>query len=154
MMSPIQSKELRDVIIRPITVEDLTACVNIYIDVFTVAPYNGAWTPETARYMLHGLLQRDPAHCWCIEDKNSLLGFAFCTTYGRFRGTIQEFAIASASQKRGLGTQLMEHVIAEFRAGGVENIDLVANVDAYAFRFYKKFGFLQPRRYTLMARPL
>lgn len=141
-------------IIRLVEEEDLDGCGCVYAEAFDAAPYNGSWTQQTASDMLSGLLRRDPAHCWCMEENGSILGFAFCTTFGTFRGTIQELAIAPGLQGRGLGTQLMQHILGEFRKEGVQNVDLIANLDAPAYGFYKKFGFKRPRRYTVMARSI
>jgi len=141
-------------IIRLVREEDLLVCGDIYAKAFSQAPYFGVWTTETAANMLAGLLSRDPESCWCVENDSGILGFAFCTTYGSFRGTIQEFAIAPGSQKRGIGTLMMEHILTQFRSRGLQNVDLVANLDASAFKFYKKFGFQHPDRYVVMARPL
>ncbi len=80
------------------------------------------------------------------------MGFAFCATFGKSRATIQEFAVLPALQGRGIGTDLMNHVLAEFKRIGIESVDLVVNRDAPAFTFYRKFGFRQPHRYILMSR--
>jgi ribosomal protein S18 acetylase RimI-like enzyme len=140
--------------IRLITRQDLRTCAAIYAEAFAAPPYNDVWTPETAEEMLSGLLDRDPYHCWLIEESNNILGFAFCTTFGTFRGTVQEFAIAPAHQRRGLGTRLMDHILSEFQAEGIQNADLIANQDAPAYRFYRQYGFNSPRRYVILARPL
>jgi aminoglycoside 6'-N-acetyltransferase I len=146
--------EKHAVVIRLILKADLPVCGRIYADAFNVGPYFGTWTPETAAEMLSGLLDRNPESCWCIAETDAIVGFAFCTTYGVFRGTVQEFAIDPEFQRRGLGSRLMDHILAEFRLRGLQNVDLVTNVDAPAYNFYRKFNFRRPERYVVMAKPL
>jgi len=141
-------------IIRLVSEDDLPTCGKIYAEAFAAAPYYGEWTAESASEMLSGLLERDPLHCWILEKDGTVVGFAFCTTFGKFRGTIQEFAVAPNFQKHGYGSKLMEHILAQFKNEGIQNADLIANLDANAYRFYEKYGFRRPSRYTVMARPL
>lgn len=139
-------------VIRLIQEEDLPACGRIYAEAFSVAPYTGVWKFKEATEMLSGLLDRDPDSCWCIEKDDEVAGFVFCTQFGSFRATIQEFAIDPRFQKKGLGSSLMEHALAEFRYRGLQTVDLIVNREAPAYQMYRDFGFQQPERYMVMAR--
>jgi len=141
-------------IIRLVREEDLAACGRIYAEAFSAPPYRERWNMDDAAEMLAGLLARDPESCWCVEEGEQIIGFAFCTQFGKWRATIQEFAISPSHQRQGIGTSLMLHVLALFRARGVRSADLVVNRHAGAFGFYQKLGFHQPRDYTLMIRSL
>lgn len=154
IMIAVMLREIFSMTIRLIKEEDLTACGLLYAEAFAAPPYNGNWTTESAADMLAGLLEKDKEHCWCIERDGRIQGVAFCTVFGTFRGTIQEFAIGPQFQGKGLGTRLMKHILEEFRSEGIKNADLIANMDAPAFGFYKKFAFRKPYRYTVMARPI
>lgn len=138
-------------LIRLIDENDLQACGQIYAEAFSVPPYRYVWEPKEASEMLNGLLQRDPQNCWCAVEDGQVVGFAFCTTYGRYRATIQEFAISPYFRKKGLGTRLMEHVLHTLRQKGFFMVDLIAKQDAPAYSFYRKFGFRNPNKYTVMA---
>lgn len=138
--------------IRLVQEEDLTTCGKIYAEAFAVRPYTGFWTAEDAADMLSGLLERDPFSCWCIEKDGEIAGFIFCTQFGTFRATVQEFAIAPKFQKHSLGTTLMRYALDEFRDRGLQTVDLVVNKEAPAFDMYHTFGFRQPEHYTVMAR--
>jgi len=141
-------------LIRPTTEKDLEACAAIYASAFAAPPYGEAWKLRDAAEMLDDLLQKDPDTCWCAEIDGRVEGFAFCTVYGRFRATIEEFAVAPGMQGQGIGTALMKHVIKELQSRGVQTADLAANKYAPAYAFYKRFGFRQPRDYVLMSRRL
>lgn len=141
-------------IIRLVTDEDIDECGRIYAAAFSTPPYKDVWTPEGAAGMLHGLFERDPDNCWCVELDADIVGFAFCTTFGDFRATIQEFAVSPNHQKHGIGTALMEYVLNQFRSKRLLAVDLVVNKHAPALRLYEKFGFRHPENYTLMIRKL
>jgi ribosomal protein S18 acetylase RimI-like enzyme len=138
--------------IRVIRDEDIPACGAIYASAFAAPPYREAWDAGQAAEMLSELLKKDPESCWCVEEDGELAGFAFCTVFGRFRATIQEFAVAPRFQRKGLGRALMKHVLEELERRSVRTVDLVVNRDAPAFALYRKFGFRQPDRYVLMAK--
>lgn len=140
--------------IRLINESDLDDCGRIYADAFSGPPYSEPHDPEWAAGMLAGPLEKDRENCWGIEDEGRLVGFAFCTVFGELRATIQEFAISPSVQGRGFGIALMEHVLTEFTRRGLRSVDLVANNQAPAYEFYRRFGFYEPRRYRLMTRKL
>ena len=140
--------------IRPATEADLPVCGAIYAAAFAAPPYGEAWDSLEAPEMLGTLLARDPRSCWCLTVDGHVEGFAFCSVYGRFRATLDEFAVAPGMQGRGYGTALMSTVLREIRQMGVATIDLVAHRSSPAFRFYRKFGFRQPLSYVLMSRRL
>jgi len=139
-------------LIRPVRESDLQICGEIYAAAFSAPPYREAWSAGSASEMLSGLLARDPESCWCVEEEGRVVGFAFCTTFGKLRATIQEFAISPGFQRKGIGTDLMNHVLAEFKRRAIDSVELIVNRDAPAFMFYRRFGFRQPDRYVLMIR--
>ena len=138
--------------IRLASEEDLAACGMVYADAFTGPPYDEEWAPDKASAMLAELLNKDPESCWCVEENGEIAGFAFCTTFGKFRAFIQEFAVHPRDQKKGIGTAIMKHILAEFANRGVMSVELVVNKHAPAHDFYHGFGFHVPKNYTLMVR--
>ena len=124
----------------------------IYADAFAGPPYDEDWAPAKASSMLAELLKKDPENCWCVEEDGQVRGFAFCTTFGKFRAIIQEFAIHPRVQKKGMGTALMKHILAEFQNRGIVSAELVVNKHVPAFDLYRRFGFHVPKSYTLMIR--
>ncbi|MHB0999507.1 MAG: GNAT family N-acetyltransferase [Armatimonadota bacterium] len=140
--------------IRLVNEDDIVLCGRIYSAAFSQPPYKDVWMPEDASEMLLGLLERDPDSCWCIEVDGEIGGFVFCTTFGEFRATIQEFAVAPEYQKHGIGTALIEYALSQFREMGLIAVDLVVNKRAPALKLYKRFGFFQPENYILMTNRL
>ena len=141
-------------LIRLASEEDLATCGMIYADAFRGPPYDEEWAPTKASAMLAELLKKDPESCWCAEEDGRVSAFAFCTTFGSFRALIQEFAVRPQFQKKGVGTALMKHILADFQNRGITSAELVVNKNAPAFDFYRVFGFRPPKNYTLMIRPL
>lgn len=141
-------------IIRLATEEDLRTCGRIYAEAFAGPPYGEVWDEGYAASMLAELFKKDPESCWCVEEDGGILGFGFCTTYGRFRAIIQEFAVSPNMQKKGIGSRLMQHILAEFNARGIQTAELVVHRKAPALGLYRKFGFRLPRNYILMVKSL
>ena len=132
--------------------EDILVCGGIYSAAFSMPPYREYWSPSDAAEMLGELLRKDAESCWCAEDQGRVVGFAFCTTFGRFRGVIQEFAVDPEFQKQGIGTTLLAYVLDRMEERGIRTADLVVNRDAPAYRLYRRFGFTPPGKYVLLVK--
>ena len=136
------------------TPDDLPHCASIYKEAFAAAPYYEEWRFDDARELLAALLQRDPETCFCLIYEGAVVGFAFCSTLGRFRAVVEEIALRPAFQGRGWGALLLEHCLSVFRQRGFPVAELIANQEAPAFAFYTRLGFRPARRNLLMLRDL
>ena len=140
--------------IRLLVLEDLSACARIYVQAFSLPPYNERWQPEEVAEMLWALWQREPETCFCLEWKGAVVGFVLCSTLGRFRAVVEELALHPIYQGRGWGRLLMEHCLDVFRQKGLPSVDLLANLASPAHAFYRRMGFRQSTHYVLMIKDL
>lgn len=140
--------------IRNIVENDIGICGGIYVSAFSAPPYKDSWTRDAAEIMLEGLFQRDSQNNWCVEVDDVIVGFIFCTVFGNFRATIQEFAVAPEYQHMGYGSALMAYVLDRFKEQGITAVDLIANQNAPAYQLYRKSSFAEPKDYKIMVRIL
>lgn len=140
--------------IRCVAREDLSQCARVYAEAFAAAPYCQQWTPAEAEEVLDALYHRDPEVCFCAAIDGEIVGIAFCSTVARYRATVEELAVHTRRQRQGIGTALLLHCADAMEQRGYAALDLLAHVEAPAFRFYKRRGFKTARRYVLMSRDL
>ena len=140
--------------IRPATEADIPAVAHIYREAFSLAPYHEEWTLSDASDLLLALLRKDPDTCFCLDNGDGIIGFAFCSTVGRFRAVVEEIAIHPHHHGRGWGRFLLTHCIDLFKGRGYPAVELIANSTAPAYAFYQALGFRQARRNVLMLRDL
>ncbi|MBW3623297.1 MAG: GNAT family N-acetyltransferase [Armatimonadetes bacterium] len=141
-------------LIRQMTEADISACARIYVEAFSHAPYHEEWRVEDAAELLSLVRQKEPDLGFCLEWKGAVAGFVLCATLGRFRATVEEFALHPVYQGRGWGRHLLDHCLDLFRQQGYTRVDLLANATAPAFGFYRKMGFRPSSQYVLMIREL
>jgi ribosomal protein S18 acetylase RimI-like enzyme len=141
-------------ILRQATAADLPACGEVYAAAFARPPYNEDWPLEDATELLQTLWRKEPDLCFCLEYEGQPVGFAFCSTVGRFRAVIEEFALHPGFQGIGWGRLLLDHCLSVFRQRGYPRAELIANAQAPAYEFYRRMGFRQAHRYVLMLKDL
>lgn len=91
-----------------------------------------AWLPE----ILRGSLLAAAAFA-----DGELIGFGRALGDGRSDAFLQDVAVVPAWRKRGVGRKLVEHLIAELRARGVDWIGLIAAPGKE--EFYRRLGFAE-----------
>src|SRR5450759_333151 len=106
-----------------------------------------AWSEQTWWAELAGR----PRRCYVVaEQGGAVVGYAGVDRGGEV-ADVMTVAVASAAQTRGLGTLLMDWLIAEARRGGAQHLMLEVRADNVAAqRLYSKAGFVMTtvrRRY-------
>jgi ribosomal protein S18 acetylase RimI-like enzyme len=140
--------------IRPMTPADLPAAAAVFVAAFREPPYQEAWDPEDAAAWLGVYCERCPEDCFCVDRHGEIVGLAVCTTVLQRRAVIEELVMAPDYQQQGLGSALLEHCLAHFRARGIGCVELVARRGAPAWEFYRRRGFREARRHALLVREL
>lgn len=140
--------------IRLLEARDLKACVRLYQDAYAAPPYASGWSDDMATRILHDLRRHFPEECFVAESGGEILGFILCSSLADLRATIEEFAVAPEHQRRGVGRKLLDHVIDLYRVRKVPFLELIANTEAPAYRFYRRMGFAAPDDYRLMSKEL
>lgn len=77
-------------------------------------------------------------HIACY-DGGKLVGFVDCVSNGVSDAYIQDLMVANDYQSRGIGTKLVELVIAKTRKDGIYMVSVI--FEEHLRKFYKKFGF-------------
>ena len=107
-------------IIRLMTMEDYAACCDLWLRTPGMGLNSIDDSPEgIARY-----LRRNPGTCFVAEEEGRLIGAILAGHDGR-RGHISHTAVDGAFQRRGIGRQLVEHVMAAMEQEGIIKVNLV-----------------------------
>ena len=76
----------------------------------------------------------------CAFDGERLVGFADVVTNGVTDAYIQDVMVHPDYQRQGVGTQLMQRILARLEAGGVYMVSVIYGEEALR-PFYERFGF-------------
>ena len=130
--------------VMPYCPDDRHACIDLYVDVFTHAPWQYDWitAAKVARYFAD--LERTPCFRGFVLreiGQKSLLGFCFGLLTDYFNSTnyeIKEIAVARTRQRQGVGSRLLQETEAWLRQRGVSTLTLTTRRDIDAYAFYTK----------------
>ncbi|MDE5867417.1 MAG: ribosomal protein S18-alanine N-acetyltransferase [Anaeroplasmataceae bacterium] len=90
-------------------------------------------------------LTNNLARHYVWEDQGNILGF-ISTTFDGIASEILNFGVALEYQHQGIGTKILDGMLEELLALGVESVILeVRSSNTNAQRFYQKFGFKEIR---------
>jgi GNAT superfamily N-acetyltransferase len=93
------------------------------------------------------LFANSRAQCWLAEEAGEVGGYllavlVFSLEHGGMMAEIDEFFVAAASRRRGIGAALLLHAENALRAGGVGRLQLqLGSENARARRFYTARGY-------------
>jgi ribosomal-protein-alanine N-acetyltransferase len=129
--------------LREMTWHDIPVLAFLELDLFA----DDAWSEQTWWAELAGRPRRSYVVC---DQGGAVAGYAGVDRGGEV-ADLMTIAVASAAQTRGLGTLLMDWLIAEARRGGAQHLMLEVRADNVAAqRLYSKAGFVMTtvrRRY-------
>ena len=123
--------------IRTMTIQDYEQVYALWLSTPGMGLNDKDDSPEgIARY-----LQRNPTTCFVAEENGAIVGALLSGHDGR-RGYVSHTAVARDFQRRGIGTALVQHMLAAMRGEGICKVNLVAfarNTQGNAF--WEKQGF-------------
>ena len=102
------------------------------------------WWPERSEPELRAMLDRYPAAGAWDDDK--LIGFARSVTDKRFRAYIEDVLVLKGYRKRGIGTQIMDLLMASLE--GIDSVTLFCQ--RKLVRYYESLGFKEFTRQVVM----
>ena len=140
--------------IRLLENRDVPVCVGIYQQAYAAPPYGHGWDAEIAERIIRDLRRLFPEEGFVAEREGAVIGFILCSSLAGLRASIEEFCVAPAHQRQGVGRALLEHVIAFYQERGVPFLELVASRRAPAYAFYVRYGFSETEEYRLMSKEL
>ncbi|OLV18985.1 GNAT family N-acetyltransferase [Deinococcus marmoris] len=142
--------------LRPLTPADLPAAAQTFMVTFNAAPWNEAWTLESASTCLSDLLATPRAACLGAWEAGQCLGAVLGHDLIRDRGVshqISEMFILPLAQRRGVGRALMTRHLAEAESRGVGSVHLLTARDSSAEAFYSELNFRRARQQIMLVRP-
>jgi GNAT superfamily N-acetyltransferase len=84
---------------------------------------------------------RDRCTCFAAILDGAVAGVCLVMPIGNGVDELMNIAVTTALQKRGVGTALLEHVIAWARARGAKRLDVGTGTFGYQLAFYQRRGF-------------
>lgn len=143
--------------IREITASDLVACAALLMDAYNSEPWNDHWTPETASRYLGEFMCAPRFRGFLLLEDGRAAGAVFGHGKTWWTGDefyIDEFFIASACQRKGLGRALLVRVEEYVKSLGLNGITLLTDRNMPAVCFYLKNGFSQADHVIFMYKVL
>ena len=123
--------------IRLMEIGDFSACYDLWLRTPGMGLNNIDDSPEGIdRY-----LRRNPNTCFVAEEEGRIVGVILAGHDGR-RGHISHTAVDGAFQRRGIGRQLVEHVMAAMEREGIIKVNLVVfSHNEKGNAFWESLGF-------------
>lgn len=143
--------------IRPVDAADLPECARSYTRCFNGPPWNDNWTVPTALSRLQDVFQTPRFHGLVCEESGQSLGAVFGNLeawYASYHYQLKEMWIDPASQRQGIGTELMARLCHELNSLGVKGIYLFTSAHMWPADFYAKNGFTRVEDMQMMKRRL
>ena len=127
-------------------IEDKEAITNVFISVFTKAPWNDDWSNTTQLDMyINDLVGQGYSLTYGLYDEDELIGIALGYVKHWYSGTeyiINELCIKTEYQGKGAGRFFLAEIEKAVKELGVKQIFLLTDRNVPAFNFYKKNGFV------------
>ena len=130
--------------IRDIDRGDIPACAVVFMKVFNAEPWGDYWDLETAGRRLADITMTPGFHGILAEEDGRVVGFVMgCAEqwYSGMHFHIREMCVAAASQRRGVGTALLEALFVHLVEMDTEAVSLLTRRDSPAAEFYLRRGF-------------
>ena len=129
--------------IRLIDRDDIDACAKLFVDVFSITPWNESWTNETAKdRLLH--FYESKGFLGLIAEREGVVGFALGNSEPFYFGSmfyLREMCIQSDLQHQGLGNKLYLALERELSLAKIHSIYLTTHRETVAANFYARNGF-------------
>lgn len=137
--------------------ENLDELASLYVDSFSVAPWNEKWTKETATVRIKSIINTPDFIGFQAEEEGKVKGFilGFTEQYQNDRTfEIKEICVDPAVQKKGIGKGLIKTLEDTIRKQGIRGIYLVTTRQGATEKFYNSSGFTENSHLLVMQKPL
>ena len=143
--------------ITPITPENLSDCIAVFIKAYNHAPWNFQWTTDTAQQYLVEYMSSSTFLGFILYDEQSPVGAVLAHTktwWTNKQMMIDEFFITSERQRKGYGKKLMDFCNILAREQHAELLVLMTNKYMPAYAFYEKLSYTTIEPYVFMFKQL
>ncbi len=79
--------------------------------------------------------------CFAAIIKNKVVGACVLRLIDRDRYELFNIAVLPENQKKGIGSQLLRHVLEQLKKHNVKSVELGTGTFGYQLTFYQRFGF-------------
>ena len=142
--------------LRPATPDDLPALADAFRATFNAAPWNEAWTDDSARAALSDLLATPRSAALVAWDGDVCVGAVLGRDQVRdthLSHEVQEMFVRPERQRGGVGGALLDAHLNAVQAREITNVSLLTARESAAEAFYGRFGFRRAGRMVLLVRP-
>ncbi|MFP7170342.1 GNAT family N-acetyltransferase [Terribacillus sp. 7520-G] len=132
--------------------EDLESCSDTFAMVFKEAPWNEAWTAETASAYLMDFYQTPGFTGIVAIEGKEVIGFIFGAKRKWWSGDeffINEMCVRADQQDKGIGKALLDYLL---QTTDTKTITLLTDRGLPAETFYKRNGFQEIERIMFLSR--
>lgn len=141
--------------IRPIKLEDISACAKILEEAYSWEPYQEEFTDDNAEKYLLAKYSSCGGSSFVIEEDGEVIAFILLSIsfWGKGKqAIIEEIVVDPKFQGKGFGKQLMEYSIDYFNSLGVNSVMLWVKNNERLLNFYKKNNFFIADDFVVMFR--
>lgn len=130
--------------IRAFQMDDLAACVETFITIFSEEPWCDEWTVERATAYIQQFIDTPGFYGALAVEDTKIVGLAIGNKKVWWQGDelfIHEFGVHPQFEKRGIAKAMLQHLEQYVRAQHLAAITLSTQYDVPAFEFYLHNGF-------------
>lgn len=146
--------------IRDLIAADLAPCARLYVSVFAADPWNETWSHADASRRLAEIratpgalgLVATPTEAPDADSIAFVIGFAEQWRAGERHFYIKEMCVHPDHQRQGLGSALLQQLVARLKPLGVNVFYLLTARGGPAEAFYAHNGFRTSARMCMMSR--
>ena len=140
--------------IRKAKKQDLKEVIRIFKKEYAKPPYNEKWENRLLSKKIRDYFKGSRIAVSIIENK--VVGFIIFKKVlwtGGYSGFIEEVAVDSKHQRKGVGKALIKHAEDFFRKNKIKEVSLMSNAKSKAFKIYKRLKY-KKEEFCLMTRKL
>lgn len=118
-----------------------TPCSELFMQVFTSAPWHDRWTAESVANKLREFLKTPNPTGLVYLHQEQVVGFLIGNGESWFDGMnffLKEICVAPHFQGRGIGSKLIRRLEALLKPQGIRRINLITSRNGSSDRFYSK----------------
>lgn len=128
--------------IRKASNKELNEISKMFQKGFSEKPYNEKWTDKNAQKKIKNYY-KDGTILVSIKD-NKIIGFIIFSELlwdNHIKLMIDEMVVDESHRGKGIGTLLLQEAEKSANKKGINNIELVSNINSEAFKLYKKLNY-------------
>jgi aminoglycoside 6'-N-acetyltransferase I len=135
----------------------LKECADLFVSVFSHAPWNENWEIESAFNRLEDFYNMSMSHSVVAILEDQIIGFAigYIETWNQGKSFyLKEICVKPTKQRSGIGTKIMDVLSQNLVNLGVNKLYLLTARDSPASEFYSKCGFCHNSPIIMMSKTL